>query len=55
MEINDEQVKKYMILYLQKYGKDINKARARDELTSLVCLLDAVYKQLNKNNFINQQ
>jgi hypothetical protein len=53
MEINDEQVKKYIILYLQKYGKDIGKARARDELTSLVCLLNAVYKQLNKSNYNN--
>ena len=39
-----------MTLYLKKYRKSIDKARARDELTSLVCLLEAVYKYVNKDN-----
>ena len=48
MQISDERVEEYMLLYFKKYGKAIDKARARDELTSLVCLLEAVYKNINK-------
>jgi hypothetical protein len=50
MQISDKKVEEYQILYFKKYGKDIDKAHARDELTSLVCLLEAVYKHINKNN-----
>ena len=50
VQISDERVREYIDLYLKKYGKDIDKARARDELTSLVCLLEAVYKHINKDN-----
>jgi len=50
VEISDERVREYIDLYLKKYGKSIDKARARDELTSLVCLLEAVYKNVNKDN-----
>lgn len=50
MEISEAKVEEYRILYLKKYGKDIDKARARDELTSLVCLLEAVYKHINNEN-----
>jgi len=53
MEIKDKQVEKYMTLYSEKYGKSIDRVHARDELTSLVCLLDAVYKQINKLNLNN--
>lgn len=55
MDISDTKVKEYQTLYLKKYKKDINKTRARDELTSLVCLLDAVYKNINKNNYEKQK
>ena len=40
MQISEEQVEKYMALYVEEYGQPIDKARARAELTSLVCLLD---------------
>lgn len=50
MQINEIKVEEYQVLYFKKYGKSIDKARARDELTSLVCLLDAVYKNINKYN-----
>ena len=50
MQISDAKVEEYMNLYFQKYGVSIDKARARDELTSLACLLEAVYKHINKNN-----
>lgn len=51
MQISDEKVGQYMELYLKKYGKPIDKVRARDELTSLVCLLEAVYKHINQKNY----
>ena len=50
MQISDEKVGQYMELYLKKYGKPIDKARAREELTSLICLLEAVYKFINNKN-----
>lgn len=49
MQINDEQVEKYMELYLEEYGRPIDKATARIELTALVCMLNAVHRQINKN------
>ena len=48
MEISDLKVEQYIALYLKKYGDVIDKARARNELTSLICLLEAVYKHNNK-------
>jgi len=48
VEISDQKVEQYIALYLKKYGKNIDKVRARDELTSLVCLLEAVYQHVNK-------
>ena len=51
MQITEEQVEKYIVLYVEEYGQEIDKARARDELTSLVCLLNAVYKFNNKQNY----
>lgn len=50
MELKDEQVEKYRAIYLEEYGRTIEKAQARIEFTSLVCMLDAVYKFNNKNN-----
>ena len=51
MQISDQQVEKYRAIYVEVYGEEIDKARARDELTALVCMLDAVNKFNNKNNY----
>lgn len=51
MEVNEKKVEEYQALYLKKYGKSIDKARARDELTTFVCLLEAIYKHINKENY----
>lgn len=48
MQISEEKVEKYIELYFKKYGVRIDKAQARSELTSLVCLLEAVYQHTNK-------
>ena len=50
MQVEDTKVEEYQALYLKKYGQSIDKARARDELTSLVCLLEAVYQHINLTN-----
>lgn len=49
MQISDEKVEKYQAIYLEKYGKPIDKSLARDELTSLVCLMEAVRRHCEKN------
>ncbi|MEI8269984.1 MAG: hypothetical protein WCG45_01320 [bacterium] len=48
MQISEEQVEKYKALYVEEYGKEIDEAHARAELTSLVCLMEAIYKHNNK-------
>jgi len=49
MPITEKQIEKYVAIYLEEYGQPIDKAQARVELTSLVCLLEAVYQFNNKN------
>jgi len=51
MQITEEKVAQYIALYFKKYGKVIDEVRARDELTSLVCLLEAIYKFNNIKNY----
>jgi hypothetical protein len=48
--ISDIKVDRYIAIYFEVYGEKIDKVRARDELTSLICLLEAVYQHNNKNN-----
>lgn len=50
MHTNEEQVEKYMALYFEEYGRPIDKVNAQKELTALVCMLNAVYQHINKNN-----
>lgn len=51
MQISNEQVDKYIAIYVEEYGKTIDKARARDDLTALVCYMEAVYQFNNKQNY----
>lgn len=53
MQISEEQVEKYIAVYFEVYGKTIEKAQARIELTALVCMLNAVYRHINTNKEIN--
>lgn len=39
-----------MALYLKKYGKNIDKTKARVELIALVCLSEAIFKNINKKH-----
>ena len=48
MQISDQQVEKYISLYLEEFGRSIDKAQARIELTALVCYMEAVYQFKNK-------
>jgi len=48
MQITEGRVSQYMDLYLEEYGKPINRVQARNELTALVCLMESVYKYCNK-------
>ncbi len=50
IQLTEEQVEKYMALYLEKYGVPIDKPKALDELTALVCLLISVHKHVKQND-----
>lgn len=47
MEIGDDKVEKYMIVYGEIYGSQITKEQARNELTALVCFMNAVRTHIN--------
>lgn len=51
ISVSEKQVEKFQAIYLEEYGREIDKAQARTELTSLVCYLEAVYKHINKINY----
>ncbi|MFA6397494.1 MAG: hypothetical protein WDK96_01440 [Candidatus Paceibacterota bacterium] len=51
MQISEEQIEKYMAVYLEEFGHPVDKARARDELTALVTYMNAVWKFQNKINY----
>ena len=51
MQISEARVEEFIKLYTKKYGKTIYNAQARVELTAIVCLLEAIYKHNNKNNY----
>ena len=50
MEISQEKVEKYRAIYQRIYGRSIEKGRARDELTALVCLMNAVRNYIGSGN-----
>jgi hypothetical protein len=50
MQISEDQVEKYITIYVEQYGKTIDKARARNELTALVCMLNAVNRHIINND-----
>lgn len=50
MQISEERIDQYVALYLEEYGKPIDRVQARNELTALICLMEAVYKFNNKTN-----
>jgi len=51
VELSEEKIEKYIAIHLEEYGETIDKDRARVELSSLVCLLEAVYKHNNRKNY----
>jgi len=51
MQITEEQIEKYKTIYVETYGKEIDQTQARAELTSLICLMEAVYKYNNQKKY----
>ena len=51
LKINPEHIKMYQMLYAKKTGKEITSAQAQDELMALVCLLDSVHRNMERNNW----
>jgi len=47
MQINEQQIARYVSLYQEVYGKSIDKSQARIELIALVCFLETVYQHIN--------
>ncbi len=50
MQISEKYLEKYISIYLEEYNELIDKSKARDEITALVCLINAVQQQNNKIN-----
>ena len=50
MQISEEQVDKYIAIYVEVYGKTIERAQARIELTALVCYMETIYQYNNRIN-----
>lgn len=48
MQISEEKIKKYQEIFIKEYGFEIDHDRASQELSSLVCLMGAVYRHQNK-------
>lgn len=55
MQISEEKIKKYQEVFLKEYGFEIDHTRALQELSSLVCLMGAVYRHQNKNNHVRDK
>ena len=51
MQISEEKINQFRKIYFKKYGRSIDKNKAIAELTALVCLLDTIYKHINKQNY----
>jgi len=50
MHISDKNIEKYVALYVEQYGRQIDKTQALIELVALVCMLEAVDRHINKIN-----
>lgn len=48
MQISEDRIKKYQKIFFEEYGFEIDKAQALKELSSLVCLLNAVNKHIQQ-------
>lgn len=48
MQISEEKLEKYQKIFLEEYGFEISSAEALTELSSLVCLISAVHRHINK-------
>lgn len=51
IKITQQQVEKYMAIYLETYGVPIDPRKANDELTALLCLLTSVHSHINKQDW----
>jgi hypothetical protein len=51
LHITDEQVKKYQAIYYSEYHEPVDNAKARTELTALVCLLDIVHREMEQHGW----
>lgn len=51
MKIAQKDLDKYKEIYKEEYGDEISNEKAYEELNSLLCLMDAVYRHQNKDNY----
>jgi len=50
MHISEEKINRYIAIYLEEYGRQIDRAQALSQLTALICMLEAVDRHINKIN-----
>ena len=59
MQINDEDIKKFQILYKKHFGEDISKEKALDQGIKLVSLVEIVLRQkakmINENDLLKNK
>jgi len=55
MQISEKNIQKYQEIFLKEYGFEIDKAQASQEFLSLLCLMGAVYRHQNKNNYVGDK
>ncbi len=48
MNITQADIKKYQKVYKEKYGKDLDNAMAREQLSKLVRMMEIVYQPITK-------
>lgn len=52
MQIANKDIERYKEIYKEEYGTEINDEKAYTELNALLCLMDAVYRHQNKDNYL---
>lgn len=51
MQITKKDLERYREIYKEEYGTEITEEKAYTELNALLCLMDAVYRHQNKDNY----
>lgn len=51
MVLDDEQIRKFQILYKNRFGKEISREEAYEQGAKLIRLVELIYKPMTKNEY----